>query len=414
LPFAENAKDLSLKFDFFYSRTGRYYIEEKGFHGGKYIDHFSGVETNMPMSSRENLLRTIEMRQPERIPCLAWSPQATWHKYREKLENVMIEYPSIFGDYQRGRHDFDDFGVQREGNSYTDEWGCVWYHLTNGLAGQVVGHPLEDWSTFDRYTPPNLLEVGGPPQCGGPPSETWDETRNRVKEQKKRGNPTYGMVPHDSLFLRVLDLRGFKNFLIDTVTQPQKLRKLIDMVVEHNMELIKRWLNIGVDVMYFGDDLGAQTGLMINPKEFRELFIPAYTKMFKVCRETGVHVYLHSDGRVIEVVEDLIKSGVTILNIQDRVNGIGNIARACKGKVCIDLDIDRQTLLPFGTPRDIESHVKEVVVKLGSKQGGLMLTAGLYPDVPLANIDALCRAMEKYGGGTSLFTDFFPSETTDR
>jgi hypothetical protein len=323
----------------------------------------------------------------------------------------MIKHPSIFGDYQMGRHSFDDFGVQRKGNSYTDEWGCVRYHLTDGLAGQVVGHPLEDWSSFDCYEPPSLLEVGGPPQSGVPPSETWDEVRNRVKEQKKQGNPTYGAVPHDSLFLRVLDLRGFKNFLIDTITQPQKLRTLIDMVVEQNMELIEGWLKIGVDVMYFGDDLGTQNGLMINPKEFRKLFIPAYAKMFKLCRENGVHVYLHSDGRIIEVVKDLIEAGVTILNMQDTINEIDNIAKACKGKVCVDLDIDRQYLLPFGTPRDIESHVKEVIVKLGSKRGGLMLTAGLYPDVPLANIDALCRTMEKYGGGIGLFTDFFPSET---
>lgn len=368
----------------------------------------------MQMSSRENLLRTVEMRRPEWIPCLVWPPQATWHKYREKLEDLIIQHTSIFGDYERGRHDFDDFGVQRKGSNYIDEWGCLWYYLISGLAGQVVGHPLEDWSAIDHFEPPNLVELGGPPQSGGPPLETWDEARNRIEEEKRQGNPTYGMVPHDSLFLRVLDLRGFKNFLIDSITQPRELQKLIGVVTEYNMELIKRWLDIGVDVMYFGDDLGTQTGPMINPKAFRELFIPAYAKMFGVCLNGGVHVYLHSDGRVIEVVQDLTRAGVDILNIQDRVNGIENIAKACKGKVCIDLDIDRQNLLPFGTPKQIERHIKEAVAKLGSEQGGLMLTAGLYPDAPLTNIDALCRAMEKYGGGIGLFTEVFPSETTKK
>jgi len=99
---------------------------------------------------------------------------------------------------------------------------------------------------------------------------------------------------------------------------------------------------------------------------------------------------------IMEIAEDLIKAGVTILNLQDRVNGIDNIAKVCKEKVCVDLDIDRQALLPFGTSEEIENHIKEAVIKLGSKKGGLMLKADCYPDVPLANIEALCQALEKY------------------
>ena len=118
--------------------------------------------------------------------------------------------------------------------------------------------------------------------------------------------------------------------------------------------------------------------------------------MFKPCREAGVHVYLHSDGHILEIAEDLVKAGVSMLNLQDTVNGIENIGRKLKGEVCIDLDVDRQYLMPFGTPEEIEKHIKNVIVKLGSKKGGLALKADIYPDVPLSNIEALCQAMEKY------------------
>ena len=123
----------------------------------------------MPISIRENYLRTVEMRGSERIPCTVFWPHATWSKHREKLEDVIIKHPSIFGDYRRGDIDFDDFGVRRAGQTYEDEWGCIWYHAYDGLAGQVKVHPLEDWKALDSYEPPNPLELDGPPLADYPP-----------------------------------------------------------------------------------------------------------------------------------------------------------------------------------------------------------------------------------------------------
>ncbi len=70
--------------------------------------------------------------------------------------------------------------------------------------------------------------------------------------------------------------------------------------------------------------------------------------MFGAAREHGVHVFLHSDGHILEIAEDLVKAGVSILNPQDLVNGVENIKNKLKGRVCIDIDIDRQKVVPFG------------------------------------------------------------------
>jgi uroporphyrinogen-III decarboxylase len=53
-------------------------------------------------------------------------------------------------------------------------------------------------------------------------------------------------------------------------------------------------------------------------------------------------------------------------------------------------------MFPFGSPADIDKHIRDVVARLGMKEGGLMLTAECAPDVPLENIEAICQAMEKY------------------
>jgi len=106
-------------------------------------------------------------------------------------------------------------------------------------------------------------------------------------------------------------------------------------------------------------------------------------------------VRLHTDGRVMEVADQLLEAGVNILNIQDRVNGLENIERLLKGRVCIDLDIDRQHLIPYGTPAQIREYVREVVRRLGSERGGLMLYAEVHPPTPLENIEALAQALSE-------------------
>ncbi len=106
---------------------------------------------------------------------------------------------------------------------------------------------------------------------------------------------------------------------------------------------------------------------------------------------------MHTDGHILEIIPDLIEVGVNVLNPQSRANGLDHLRRACKGKVCVDLDLDRQ-LFPFGSPREIDAHVREAVEKLGSPEGGLWLKAEIGFDVPLENIQAICAALERYRG----------------
>jgi len=118
--------------------------------------------------------------------------------------------------------------------------------------------------------------------------------------------------------------------------------------------------------------------------------------LMQPARERGVIVHMHSDGDVRTLVCDLIAGGVEVINLQDLVNGIDWIAGRLAGKVCIDLDVDRQKVTRFGTPRQVDRLIREEVETLGSKAGGLMMVHGVYPGIPLENIKATMDAMEKY------------------
>ena len=115
-------------------------------------------------------------------------------------------------------------------------------------------------------------------------------------------------------------------------------------------------------------------------------------------REKGLVIHMHSDGDIRLLLDDIIDGGVDVMNLQDLVNGVDWIKDNLKGKTCIELDVDRQNVTVFGTPKDIDELIKTEVETLGSPDGGLMMIYGLYPGTPLENAIALMDAMEKYMG----------------
>jgi hypothetical protein len=336
------------------------------------------------MTNRENYLRSVEFRNPEWIPCRISFPMATWSKYRERLHALVSKHPAIFGRAPK-RMNYDDFGIQVEGVPWRDEWGCVWHFPINGLDGQVVDHPLEDWSSLPSYVAPDPLKA-----------RDWERLERDFKLAKEGGELASDGPPHGSMFMRLHYLRGFSNLMLDFAKEHPLLQDLIAMVRDYNVTFVEKLVECGADMISFGDDLGNQDRLPISPKVFRRDLVPAYRDIFRSARDAGVHVYFHSDGHILEVMEDLARTGVTVINPQSRANGVEEIRKACFGKFCVDLDVDRQVVLPYGTVGDVHRHVEDVVLKLGSRRGGLWILAGCYPDTPLENIEALCRAMEEY------------------
>jgi uroporphyrinogen-III decarboxylase len=196
--------------------------------------------------------------------------------------------------------------------------------------------------------------------------------------------------------MRLYYLRGFENLMIDIATEEPRLDELIEMVRGYCRARVEKWLSLGVECMYFGEDLGTQTASMISPRHFARYVTPVYKELFGSCKARDVIVKLHSDGYIMELVDELLSAGLDILNPQDLCNGIDEIARALKGRVCIDLDIDRQKIVPFGKPAEIRELIEEEVRKLGSPEGGLSFVVGMYPPTPPENVDAVLGALEDF------------------
>jgi len=346
------------------------------------------------LSKRENYLRAVEFGKPEYITCRITAMWPLWNIHRERLESIALRYPLIFPGFESGSIEYDtEEGVMRSDRVLTDPFRCVWSFIIKGYQGQVVEHPLEEWESFKEFEFPD--PENGVPKEGDEDLQPWEPILEALDKARDRGDLVVAGMPHGFFFQRLYYLRGFPNLLKDLLAKSTQIYELIDALAEYNLELVDLFLKSGkLDLISFGDDLGLQDRMPISPRTFREFIFPSYHRIFQKIRSRGVHVRLHSDGHVIEVADQLMGSGVDILNIQDRVNGLEEIASKCKGVVCVDLDIDRQNLTAFGKPEQLRKHIDHVMKVLGMREGGLMMISELHPPTPLENIEALAQAME--------------------
>ncbi len=310
-------------------------------------------------------LKAMRFAHPQYIPVTLGVLPAAWMKYRQKLDELARRHPLLFGEIKGDRnYDWVWSDLYRRGK-HADGWGCVWDNIYEGHDAYVVHHPLPRREDVWKLKPPTIDEG----------------------------------LPHGFMYMRLMYLRGFEEAMVDFAEEPPELQRMIDVVLEYNLAQLDKHLKTLKEptMVGFGDDMGMQTSLPISPAKWRNYLKPCFAELFGRCRRAGHYVYLHSDGHIWEIIPDLIECGVHVINPQYRANGVENLARVCKGKVCVDLDLDRQ-LFPFATPAQIDAHVREAVETLGLPQGGLWLKAETDDGLTLETIEAICVALEKYRG----------------
>ncbi len=316
------------------------------------------------MSTMDDRMKSLKREYPEYIPVGVSFLPATWRRHRDGLRKLVHRFPEIFESFMEVE-DYDAVSGTYAAGQHVDAWGCVWSNVAEGMEAIVTGHPVP--------TREDIRELEAPKVDAG--------------------------LPHGFMYLRLLDLRGFEEAMIDFAEEPPELQVLIDKVLEYNVRQLRLALNRqpNTPFMAFGDDLGMQHGLAIGAEKWRRYLKPCYEKLYAMCHTAGYHVYMHTDGHILPIIPDLKEAGVDVVNPQVRANGLEELAQVCRGRICVDLDLDRQ-MFPFASPAEIDAHIREAVEVLGSPEGGLWLKAECAPDVPLENIEAICSALATYRG----------------
>ncbi len=280
-----------------------------------------------------------------------------------------------------------EFGPERN-----DEWGCLWRRSAVNNTGQVVGHPLQNLDALTEYRWPDPED---PRRFAG------------FAEQLAGAEDRFVMFCFGhGIWERLYMLRGMSETLMDLHRRPRQTHEIIDRVLEHHLRVLRSVVKIAaergarIDAAAMADDWGVQDRAFISLKHFREFFKPRYQRWFDEIKSLGLHPWMHSCGKINDLLEELIDCGLEVINSQQpNTVGIDEMSRRFRGRICFESIVDTQSTLPRGSHDEIRGQAAELVEKWGTPAGGFIASdyndaaaIGVTNDRRLIMFEAFARA----------------------
>lgn len=274
---------------------------------------------------------------------------------------------------------------------YVDEWGIGWsvspYNTPFGTGHytEITGHPLTDSNEIDNYKPPDPTR-----------SELYYDSEHVIKEYKK---DFYIVgVTVTTIFETAWALRGLEQLMVDMISNQEIANIILDIPYHYHLYAAKKLVELGVDMIWTGDDMGAQNNMLISPKMWRKYFKPRMANFIVELRKINpdIKIAYHTDGNVFPIISELIEIGIDVLNpIQPASMDPTEVKKRFGDHLCFWGSIDEQYTLPFGSPVDVHREVLKRLKTIGNN-GGLILapTHHVQLDTPLENFWAMVETIK--------------------
>jgi uroporphyrinogen decarboxylase len=332
------------------------------------------------VSTPRTLVRqTLEFEKPARVPRQAWILPWAEERFPEWIARLHAEYPDdLVAAPQLYRTPLPVVGSRYEQGTYIDEWGCRFENLHGGVIGIVHEPLIRDWSQLDAFrTPDSVLTVD-------------TDAVQAFCRQTDRFTLAGTLVRP---FERLCFVRTMEQAMIDLAEQLDGLKELLRRIHEHYLREVEVWAQTPVDAIVIMDDWGAQRGLLVSPAVFRTFFLPMYADYAAMAHRHGKFVFMHSDGNIVDILDDLIAAGVNAINSQVACMGVPELGRRFRGRLTFWGEIDRQDLLAFGTAAQVDAAVREVREHLYA-DGGVIAQCEFGPGAIPENVIQVFRAWQ--------------------
>jgi len=387
------------------------------------------------MNSRERIQTTLSHNEPDRIPYDLSGTTVTAitkNAYLRAMQHrglsteignddidpiQQIVIPSeenlmyLKSDTRRiGAQRITDYKNTRRvnGNSIevTDFYGCDWrFEEGKDLYFHLTSSPMEKAETLSDSI--HLL-----------PRPEWDIYKNIVREKlnKQIGQVSdfCGIADRNTAGLteNSLRIRGYENWFLDLMMDPDGVEALLDLIVEDKIrywDIVIDWaIETGnehkIQVISEGDDLGSQASTIIDPDQLRQMVIPRLKTIFTHVKKRlpGAKTFLHSCGAIYKLIPDLIDAGLDILNpVQFTAAGMDLVK--LKREFGKDLTfwgggVDTQSTLNNGNPQQVADEVKRII-DIMAPGGGFVFAPvhNIQDDVSPENFWAMWDTLQKYG-----------------
>lgn len=330
------------------------------------------------MNNRERVLTTLRHQQPDRIPyqvAFTQKAAALFQAYAgadaiKSLGNCLFEI-GVDGAWRETAPDI-----------WEDHFGVRWNRSVDKDIGVVCNTCI---------TPDNVRSFPLPDPDN--PAIYRAFLENVIAGKGERF--IVGCIGF-SLFERAWTLAGMENVLMAMVADPDFINTLLDRIMAFNLRVIENTCRLDIDAMYFGDDWGQQTGLIMGPELWRKFIYPRIRQMYQAVKARNKFVLIHSCGKVQEVFPDLIEAGLDIFNpFQPEVMDPVVMKKQFGRHLTFFGGISTQRLLPYGTVAQVKREVRELLKIVGESGGYIAAPAHSIPwDAKPENIAAMLEVLQ--------------------
>jgi uroporphyrinogen decarboxylase len=358
------------------------------------------------MNPRERVITALSHEQPDRCPMqISFTPEFA-NRLGQSIgsEITAVHNPPGGGNtYQLERFLEQDmlltsvgwansyYQTLEPGVEYIDEWGIGWRAASyktkfgDGVYTEIVNHPLADDAAVEVYHAPD------------PNRKSLYLDAEKTIQIFKSEYWIVG-VTVTTVWETAWALRGLEKMLIDLAMNPDLAERILDIPWRYHLAAAKKLTQLGVDMIWIGDDVGAQEAMIISPLMWRHFFKPKMAEFITQVKAVNpaVKIAYHSDGNIIPIIPDLIEIGLDVINpIQPACMNPADLKKQFGDNLCFWGTIDEQHTLPFGSPGDIAKEVVDRLKTVG-KSGGLILgpTHHVQLDTPLENFWAMVNTIK--------------------
>ncbi len=190
----------------------------------------------------------------------------------------------------------------------------------------------------------------------------------------------------------------FSRFAYYIRKNPSFIHEMMDEYTKVNIEIIKRLAEVGVDIVFFGDDLGYKENGFFSLDVFRKFILPYHKQIYQACKKRGVLVVLHSCGKADQYLPDLVDAGLNCIQSLEATAGVDLpwLKESLGDRLCFMGGLDSSGILTYGNPKDVEDNVRNTIKSAGKGGGYIVGPSHDIINMPWENILAMRAAIEKY------------------
>lgn len=321
------------------------------------------------MSPREVVKRCIHFQDPPRVPMY----------FSRFGVNDTVD---IFDFYLRDANGVDPWGMTWEVHPDFPSIGMPKHTLVNSIADidrlqapdpkEYAARVAGTWTGPDRFRLPSV------PAAVPVLSLKTLAPEERNKYRFIAASCGIWEIPHF--------MRGMEAFCEDMLCNPELAHRLIVFCTDFWVAFLKELapLKGEIDAFYIFDDWGTQQDVMISPALWRQFYAEPYERIVAAAHANGMDFWLHSCGRVTNLIGDFIAVGMDLLNpFQSGTCGYEEVAEKYAGKIAFLTSVDSQSTLTHGTPEQVLADCRRLA-KWKTPHGGLIAASYNY-DTPEEN-----------------------------